>query len=181
MIRFIILYDVNIMKFPEDILMIDFEGLAEPVQIGAVLLDKDTLAEKASFSSYIFTNLHGEVKTTSGISQETLKDAPSQAEVGKMIFEKFGTDILIGSWVANADMKNFKKIITVAGIDPSQYDYHILDIWPVAYVHLLKQGYNGGPHSEEIFREFGAKPRELHDALEDCRLAADVLRKIVRS
>jgi len=33
--------------------------------------------------------------------------------------------------------------------------------------------------SEEIFQEFGAKPRGLHDALEDCRIAADVLRKIV--
>lgn len=167
------------MKFAKDILIIDFEGLAEPVQLGAVLLDKETLAEKDNFSTYIFADLKDEIKVTSGISQETLKGAPTQAEVGRMIFEKFGTDIIIGSWVANVDSKNFEKIIAAAGIDPKLYDYHILDIWPAAYVHLVKQGYSGSMRSEEIFKEFGAKPRGLHNSLEDCRIAADVLRKIV--
>jgi len=167
------------MKFKKDILIIDFEGLKNPVQIGAVLLDKETLNEKDSFSTYIFADLKNKIKVISGISQETLKGAPTQAEVGQMIFEKFGTDIIIGSWVANADIKNFKKIIEAAGLDFNLYDYHILDIWPVAYIHLIKQGYSGGMRSEEIFQEFGAKPRGLHDALEDCRIAADVLRKIV--
>ena len=50
------------MKFPKDILIIDFEGLKEPVQVGAILLDKDTLEERDSYSSYIFTDLKGEVK-----------------------------------------------------------------------------------------------------------------------
>ena len=167
------------MKFKRDILIIDFEGLTEPVQIGSVLLDKETLQEKDSFSSYVWADLHGEVKATSGISQETLKGALNQAEVGQKVFEKFGTDILIGSWVANADIKNFKKIIETAGLDFELYDYHILDIWPIAYIYLLKQGYSGSMRSEEIFKEFRAKPRGLHNALEDCRIAADVLRKIV--
>jgi len=167
------------MKFIKDILIIDFEGLAEPVQIGAVLLDKETLVEKDHFLTYIFADLKNKIKITSGISQEILENAPSQTEVGRMIFEKFGADIIIGSWVANADIKNFKKIIEAAGLDFELYDYHILDIWPVAYIHLLKQGYSGSMRSEEIFKEFGAKSRGLHNALEDCRIAADVLRKIV--
>jgi DNA polymerase III epsilon subunit-like protein len=167
------------MPFAKDILVIDFEGLAEPVQIGAVLLDKDTLAEKESFSSYIWTNLQGEVKKVSGISQDTLTGAPSQAEVGKAVFQRFGTDVFIASWVADADMTNFKKLMAAAGIDMHQYDYHILDIWPAAYIHLVKQGYTGGIRSEEIFQQFGASPRGLHDALEDCRIAADVLRKML--
>lgn len=167
------------MKFPKDILIIDFEGLAEPVQIGAVLLDKETLEEKGGFCSYIWTDLKGEIKATSGISQKTLEGAPTQAEVGKMIFDKFGTDILIGSWVANSDMNNFEKIIASAGLDIKRYDYHVLDIWPVAYIHLLKQGYQGGIRSEEIFQTFGTKPRGLHNALEDCKITADILRKIV--
>ena len=167
------------MKFKKDILIIDFEGLREPVQIGAVLLDKETLNEKDSFSTYIFADLKGKIKVISGISQETLKGAPSQAEAGQMIFEKFGTDIIIGSWVAKSDIKNFEKIIAAAEIDLKLYDYHVLDIWPAAYIYLVKQGYSGGMRSEEMFKEFGAKPRGLHDALEDCRIAADVLRKIV--
>lgn len=96
-----------------------------------------------------------------------------------MIAEKFGTDILIACWVANLDMSHWKKIITAAGLDVLKYDYHVLDLWPAAYTYLVKKGYTGGMRSEEIFQEFGASPRGLHDALEDCRIAADVLRKLV--
>ena len=159
--------------------LIDFEGLTEPLQIGAVLLDKETLAEKDSFSSYIFADLKGETKKISGISDETLKGAPSQAEVGKMLFEKFGPNVMIGSWVAKADIKNFEKIMVTAGIDPKLWDHHVLDIWPAAYIYLVKQGYTGSMRSESIFKEFGAKPRGLHDALEDCRITADVLRMLI--
>jgi DNA polymerase III epsilon subunit-like protein len=174
------------MKFHRDILIIDFEGRKKPVQIGAVLLDKETLEEKDSFLSYIYADLEGFVSQKSGITQEMINDAPTQAEVGKMIYERFGTDVFLGSFVQNLDTSHFAKIMSAAGIDfiESQndfkkYNYHILDIWPVAYIHLLKQGYKGGTRSEEIFQALGAKPRGLHNALEDCRIAADVLRKVV--
>lgn len=115
-----------------------------------------------------------------------INDAPKPAEVGKMIFKKFGSDIFIGSFVQNLDIEHFTKILSAAGIDFiesktdfQKYDFHILDLWPVAYIHALKQGYTGGTGSEGLFRYFGAKPRGLHSALEDCRITADVLRKIV--
>lgn len=165
------------MKFPKDILIVDFEGTNEPAQVGAVLLDRETLAEKDSFLTYIWRDLKAPLEK-SGITKEMLKDAPKQAEVGQLMYHKFGTNILLGSWVANGDMKNFEKIMTAAGIDFREYDYHIIDIWPAAYLHLLKQGYQGGISSEEIFQTFGAQPRGLHNALEDCRIAAEVLRKI---
>ena len=167
------------MVFAKDVLIIDFEGLKEPVQLGAVLLDKETLEEKDSLKTYIWADLKGEVKKVSGISQETLKNAPTQAEVGRMFFEKFGTNVLIGMWVAQADSKNLETILTATELDPKIYDYHILDIWPAAYIHLLKQGYEGGIRSEEIFKAFGTKERGLHDALEDARIVADIVRKIV--
>jgi DNA polymerase III epsilon subunit-like protein len=174
------------MKFQKDILIIDFEGVKQPVQIGAVLLDKVTLEEKGNFLSYIYADLEGYVSPKSGITQEMIDNAPKQAEVGKMIYEKFGSDIILGSFVQSLDINNFSKIMSAAGIDFmdsaisfKKYNYHVLDIWPVAYIHLLKKGYAGGIGSEEIFREFGAKPRGLHNALEDCRITADVLRKIV--
>jgi hypothetical protein len=52
------------------------------------------------------------------------------------------------------------------------------DMWPVAYIHLTKRGYKGGYASEEMFQAFGAKPRGGHDALEDARIAADILRQL---
>jgi len=166
------------MRFPKDILILDFEGWEEPVQVGAVLLDKDTLAEKKAFSSYIWADLKGEVKKVSGISQATLEGAPSQAEVGKRLHEKFGTNVLLSAWVAGFDMPMFYRLLAAAGIERKSYDYHVFDMWPVAYAHLLTRGYAGSMRSEEMFAQFGAAPRGLHDALEDCRIVADVLRKI---
>lgn len=168
------------MKFPKDILVIDFEGeVGKPVQVGAVLIDKETLAEKDSFTSYIYAELEGKTLSKSGISQEALVSAPSIADVGDSILDKFGTDIMLASWVANGDIKNFELVMQSAGISFSKYDYHILDIWPTAYIQLMKQGYTGGVGSEEIFQAYGKTPREKHDALEDCRIAADILRKLI--
>ena len=170
---------INRVKFPKDILIIDFEGRPGPVQLGAVLLDKETLEEKDHFVSYIWQDMKGEVKKTTGISQETLEGAPSMAEVAKAFLEKFGTNVFLSGFVVDFDMSQLKLILKEAGLEFKLYDYHIYDIWPVAYTHLLKNDYTGSIRSEEIFQAFGAKPRELHDALEDCKIAADVLRNII--
>lgn len=167
--------------FLKDILVLDFEGRGSnlPTQIGAVLLYKDTLEEKDSFSSYIYADVRGLEGGRAGITQEMLEGAPSQAEVGKSFLEKFGTDILLASWVANRDTGYFDLLMKASDVPTwKTYDYHVLDIWPAAYLYLLKKGYTGGIGSEEMFRAFGAKPRGTHDALEDCRIASDVLRKI---
>ncbi|MBI1957235.1 MAG: 3'-5' exonuclease [Candidatus Niyogibacteria bacterium] len=174
------------MTFAKDILVLDFEATsgdpytAKPTQLGAILLDKATLTEKDAFSSYIHADLGGKVNPVSRITQEMLEGAPTPAEIGKRFFEKFGTNVLLASWVASLDRGMLKTIMDAAGIDAANYDYHFLDIWPAAYIHLLKRGYTGGIRSEEMFREFGAPPRDGHDALADCRIAADILRKIVR-
>lgn len=169
------------MKFAKDILMIDFEGYVSPIQIGAILLDKETLEEKDTFTSLIYADLTGRKPSISGITQDMLVGAPSEAEVGKTLYEKFGTDVIISSFASDLDFRHIRTLMTSAGIDPKVYDYHILDVWPLAYVHLVKQGYTGGIRSEEIFQAFGAKPRGAHDALEDCRITAEVLRKIVNA
>lgn len=167
------------MKFAKDILVVDFEGLRSPKQIGAVLLDKETLDEKDSFVSYIYAEVGDRVGTKSGINQNILNGAPSQAEVGKMIFAKFGTEVILSAFVADLDIRHFRTLMQAADIDPTLYDYHIFDIWPIAYAYLITKGYDGGIRSEEIFQAFEAKPRNLHDALEDARLAASALRKVV--
>lgn len=174
------------MQFHKDILLIDFEGVKDPVQIGAVLLDKATLEEKSCFSSYIHADLNGYINPKTGITQEMINGAPKLGEVGAMVYEKFGSDIFLASFVQNMDVNHFQTLISTAGIDFiegktdfKKYDFHILDIWPIAYVHLLKNGYQGSFRSEDMFQALGIKPRSLHNALEDCRIAADVLRTIV--
>lgn len=167
------------MNFKKDILIIDFEGGLGPVQLGAVLLNKETLEEKDNFVSYIWQDMKGEVKKTTGISQKTLEGAPNMSEVAKTFLEKFGTNVFLSGFVVDFDISQLKLILKEAGLEFKLYDYHIYDIWPLAYTHLLKNGYTGSIRSEEIFQAFGAKPRGFHDALEDCRITADVLRKII--
>ncbi len=168
-----------LMAFLKDILVIDFEGSRYPKQIGAVLLDRETLVEKDFFESYIYADMGTDVSMKSGITQDMLTHAPHQEEIGKILHDRFGTNIFIGSFVSDFDIKHFKTILTVAGFNVSEYDYHILDIWPIAYAHLVKNGYTGKPNSEEIFQAFGAQPRGRHNALEDARISADVLRQVM--
>ena len=174
------------MQFPKDILIIDFEGAEQPVQVGAVLLDKETFEEKQNFLSLVYADLTNDKPSKSGITQNELIGAPSRGEVGKMLYEQFGTDLFLASFVQNKDIRFFQSLLREAQIDFlasdtdfSKYDFHIIDIWPLAYVHLLKQEYTGSTKSEDIFQAFGAAPRGLHNALEDCRITADVLRKII--
>lgn len=172
--------------FVKDILIIDFEAthkdlqISQPIQLGAVLLDRVTLEEKDTFTTFLKADLN-----QYGISEKHkahfgphMEAAPTQAEVGRRFVDQFGREVMFGSWVANLDMTMLRKIIEAAGMNWTEFDYHIFDIWPVAYIELLKSGYTGSIRSEEMFQRFGLPSRGIHDALEDCRHAAAVLRKL---
>ncbi len=176
------------MHFAKDILLIDFEAttgkpdLAEPTQLAGVLLDKDTLEEKDSFVSYIAANLRGvdpKIMAISGITESDLKGAPSAIEVAKIFLDKFGDDVLLASWVEYLDRRLLIKMFKKAGLE-YKYDHHYIDLWPLAYVELVKQNYQGGLNSEAVFQAYGLPKRNHHDALQDCRLEAEVLRKIMQ-
>jgi DNA polymerase III epsilon subunit-like protein len=174
--------------FPKDILIIDIESSnkdlekAEPLQIGAVLLDKDTLKEKTSFVSYIINDLSKASPQTleiNGITLEKLNGAPSINQVTNKFVEVFGKDFIFSGWVCEKDRAIFRKMMVSSDINPSDFDFHIYDIWPIAYTYLLQRGYKGSMNSEEMFQEFGLPARGHHDALEDCRFIAIILRKIL--
>lgn len=178
------------MQFAKDILFIDFEcdsidlDKMQPTQLAAVLVDKTTLEEKNSFISFIAADIskgNPQALEISGITQEMLNGAPTPAEVAKQFVDQFGYDVILASFNEHYDRRLFKKILDSANLDYYKYDYHYLDIWPIAYTHLVKKGYTGSIRSEDIFSQFGLGPRGKHDALEDCRLASEVLRKIVKS
>lgn len=176
------------MAFPKDILLIDFETTgydpieSDPIQIGAVLLDKETLEEKDSFTSFIYSDLSKlplDLIQKWHIPDSQIKPAPKQAEVMGQMLNKFGTDVILSSWVQNLDKVMLNKLLLSAGKDVNIFDYHILDLWPIAYIYLLKKGYNGRLDSDSMFTEFGIPLRgEGHDALADCRIEAEILRKI---
>ncbi len=174
--------------FPKDLLIIDFEGTlddfetTEPAQFGAILLDRATLAEKKSFESFIKCDLSTIPKETlikQDFTEEKFKDAPTSSELAKKFVKEFGKDYFISSWAASLDIRLFIKLMSSAKINFAEFDYHVYDLWPIAYSYLLEKGYKGSWRSEAIFQEFGLPLRGTHDALEDCRHAAEVLRQIM--
>lgn len=173
--------------FSKDILLIDFEttGLdldkALPIQLGAVLLDKKDLSEKASFLSYIHQDTSGmsrEAASIHGITQKLLDNAPKQEEVIKKFLKKFGIDVYLASWNEMLDHVMLSKMLKSIGKDIYEHDYHYLDIWSLAYMHLVRLGRGNIIKSEPTFQYFGLPPRQYHDALEDCRHTAEVLRRV---
>lgn len=175
--------------FPKDIVIIDFESShpdlekTKPLQFAAIRLDRVTLEEKQSFRTYIRIDLHDVTPQRlldKGIDPADLEKAPTSREVAQAFAEKFGKDFLLSSWAANLDSTLFRRMMVDGGINPSEFDYHIFDLWPVAYTYLLKQGYTGSLRSEPMFQELGLPPRGAHDALEDCRHAAEVMRMLLK-
>ena len=178
------------MKFHKDILIIDFEAtgnnpkIHQPIQLSAILLDKDTLREKASFNSYIKADLSSindqhVADILNNINQKTLDTSPTKEEVISEFIKKFGTkEYFLASWVFNLDFQYLLNLLDSINISINEFDYHFIDIWPIAYFYLLKSGYTGGIRSEEMFSAFGINKRTTHDGLDDCRIEATILRQI---
>lgn len=173
--------------FAKDILLIDFEstGLdaayAEPTQLGAILLDKTNLEQKDEYLTYISADLSKaspEALEVSGISEQDLKGAPSQQDVMQEFLERFGTDVFVASWNSILDRGLLSKMLDTLGKDIFAYDYHYLDVWPIAYIHLCQRGHGDIVRLEPTLQFFGMKARGKHNALEDCRITAEVLRKV---
>ncbi len=173
--------------FAKDILLLDFEStgldarFAEPTQLGAVLLDKETLEEKDHYLSYIVADLSKASKEAleiSGISQKDLEGAPEQKEVITEFLHKFGTDVFTASWNSILDRGLLNKMLWTIDKDIFTYDYHYLDVWPIVYTHLCSQGHGDIVRLEPTLQFFGLKERGKHNALEDCRITAEVLRKV---
>jgi DNA polymerase III epsilon subunit-like protein len=173
--------------FSKDILLIDFEttGLdldkALPIQLGAVLLDKESLEEKNHFLSFIkqdVSEMSEESAKIHGITQDMLSFAPEPAEVIKDFLNTFGADVYLSSWNEMLDHTMLKKMLESVGKDIYEHDYHYLDIWSLVYMHLVREGRGDIIKSEPTFRYFGLPARKTHDALEDCRHTAEVLRKV---
>jgi DNA polymerase III epsilon subunit-like protein len=174
--------------FAKDILLIDFEGTglvldeSEPSQLGAILLDRQSLEEKGSFVSYIAIDhpdkFAQEAIEISGITPDMLKDAPTRKEVADKFLKQFSTTPFLASWNTTFDQAMMRLIMKSIGKDIFEFDYHYFDVWPVVYSHLAQHGHGDIVRLEPTLAHFGLKARGKHDALEDCRVTAEVLRKV---
>ena len=186
------------MDFKRDILLIDteFSGFDVPkkhdlLQIAAVLLDKKTLKEKKSFNTYI-KPLHWNSRDRASmkvnkITWDMVKDAPSL----KMAIKKFNRavphNVVQAFYVGFNDKRILLDAYSRAGVK-WPFDYHYFDLWALFYGYLAKHNMLkskkdfAGFGLEYLIKKLkiGVNKSQMHNALFDCRLEAEVLRKIVK-
>lgn len=178
-------------SFPRDILVTDFEvtdfdiETGEPVQIGLLLLDKDTLLPKWSYDSWIkptipvSTQLKGFLWAS--LDEEDVKrvgSARDLATVAAEILPSLPDSYFLCAWNATFDFCFWNKLLKTVG--KKAKTANILDLWTLAQVHLLQdENYVGNYGSESVFQYFGAEPRTKHYGISDCEIEAMVLRKLV--
>lgn len=184
-------------NFKRDLLLVDLEttGLDadkhEIIQIAAVLLDQRTLKEKDFFNSFVRPqNWQARSRASmavNGIKYAQLQTAPSLREVIKQFNQAFPHTIILSYYAGVLDMVFLQKAYQKAKIH-WPFDYHFFNIWAAFYLfmaqkkqlRLSKQAYAGFKLVDLIKYFKLSLPKNLHDALTDCRTEAEILRKIIK-
>ncbi len=174
------------MKFARDILLIDIESTGPdplkdfPLQLAAVLLDKDNLLEKGSFNSYVkhpfSQTTNDRIVQTLGIPKEYWMKAPNLKSVLTTFKDTFSYNVTIASH--NIIAANFLKESFRRANIPYEYDYHLLDLWTLGYFYLSRQNVKKIPTAETVGTFFKIQKTKEHDALANCRYLAEILRKL---
>ncbi len=183
------------MNFSKDLLIVDIEATGlqvakhEIIQLAAILLDKKTLKEKAAFSTFV-KPIHWNVRQkeameVNNITWDSLKYAPPLSEVVlefKTLFPSKNT--IIANYGGILDITFLR-----AAFEKNKlvYPYHhsVFNIWALCFAYMAQ---HGKFTNKKKFPGFGledlAKKFKLdaqtHDALDDCRLEAAVLRRILK-
>ncbi len=183
--------------FHKDILIIDVEATGidyqknELIELAGVLLDKKTLKEKKHFESFIkptkWRNRDPEAMAVNKITWEELSKAPSLKTVIQKFEKTFGMNVILAPYGTIMDTAMlriaYKKIKMTY-----KYDYHVFDIWPLCFTYMAKKKMLvnkkrfSGFSLNDIANHFKISvPKNRHTALADCRLEADVLRKLIKA
>lgn len=183
--------------FNKDLLIVDVEATGvdfnkhELIELGAVLLDKKTLKEKKSFQSFVkptrWNDRDPEAMAVNNITWDALKKAPSLKTVLQRFQKTFGTDVIIAPYGTILDTALLRVCYKESNMS-YDFDYHVYDIWPLAYTYmakhklLLDKTRFSGFGLEDVAHHFKipALPGR-HTALADCRLEAAVLRKLIKA
>ncbi len=185
------------MNFKKDLLLVDIEATGldsnrhEIIQLAGVLLDKKTLKEKKAFSSFIrpakWGNRDKESMAVNKISFDKVKNAPSLHLTLKKFNKAFGKNVILAYYVGIMDIIFLQTAHKKAGLK-WPFDYHYFNIWGLFYGYLASRG---KLTSKKDFAGFGiesmiktfkikADKNQLHDALMDCRVEAEILRKVIK-
>lgn len=175
------------MRFARDILLIDIESTGNvpekdfALQFAAVLLDKDNLLEKQSFSTYIkhpfSQSTNDRIVQTLGITKEQWMASPSQKDV----IQKFNAIFPYNVTIATHNITNvlfLKEMYKQVGMT-YEFDYHILELWTLAHVYFARQNLKKIPTAATLARQFNIPAGREHNSLDAVRLMADLFRRLL--
>lgn len=177
------------MKFARDILLLSIESTGQnpdkdfPLQIGAILLDKDNLLEKSYFNSYIrfpfsqSTNFH--IVQTLGITKEQWINAPNIRAALAEFTALFPYNITMATHNI-INVRFLERAFRLAEM-PYEYDYHIIEIWTLGYLYLSKLNSKKIPTAETLGQYFKIQKEKDHDAFANCRFLAEIFKQLVKA
>lgn len=170
----------------DDLVVFDLEttGLDprahEILEIGAVRLAPD-LKELGAFSikirpSHIETAMP-EALAVNGYTPERWADAAPIQETLKR-FAEFGAHAMLSGYNITLDWEFLHAALSTNDI-PSAFPYHRLDVFSLAFAWAVKRGITVPLDLQSICRQLSIPPPpEPHQALEDARAAAALLRAL---
>jgi len=179
--------------FARNLLVLDVETtgsdpqLHEVVEIGAVLLEADSLEPVQQFRSFVrpeqFQNADPRALSIHGLSAEKLKTAPSAQEVVSRFVDEFGLDYIFCGWNIAFDTQFlrslFRKVEKKALFDA--IDYHKVDLWSLLELAWVSGLYPQEPKSlADVCQTLHIERSALHNALQDALIAAEVARATIR-
>ncbi len=146
---------------------------ADIIEFGAIILDKDGLYEKESYSTLIWSDkLTKPSIDFNGITHEMLKDAPKFAEVADSIFNVLNGRIWAGHNINRFDVhhinKAFKKIDK-----PAPAPFSTIDTLPLLQGTFGKRA--GNLKLDSLGSYFGLG-KERHRSLEDIKMNIEILK-----
>jgi oligoribonuclease (3'-5' exoribonuclease) len=156
------------------------------VSIGALLLDRTTLDTVKSMSTLVqltpeaFAQASPRAMQIHGLTLSQLEAAPTPAEVVTQFLDTFGADFYFCGWNICFDTQFLRALFDQAGRlqDFDTFRYHRLDLWSLLELAWLRGLILAPPDSLSIACGLFGIPRpSVHDAMEDARVTALILRK----
>ena len=177
------------MKFVRDILVVHIQTTGPsterdfPIQIAGVLIDKDNLLEKQSFSSFV---RHPFSQTTNdkivqmlGIQKENLLRAPKLADVIDAFKAKFPYSVTVAAH--NYASIEFLRDSFKRTSKAYEYDTHVMDLWTLGYWFMCRQGIKKIPTADTLAVYLKLSRENENDALANARFSAEVLRRLTKN
>lgn len=180
-------------EFPKNLLVLDLETtgidprIHSTIEIGAVLLDRLSLAEIKAWRTVIKRQERNRTDPQSmalhGLSSHDIKNGKDPKTAVDEFLDVFGTDYLLAGWNIGFDVQFLKALFCRTGHndDFDKIDYHRVDVWSIAQVFKSIGIFQGDVSSlSRLCEQLGLSRSRTHSGLEDARITASALRKLVQ-